>query len=232
MSLNTAAAVRVGKHRISYQPSARSQRMILRINDEVVDLPRKGIDLGGGNRVANASSGGGIEVFSSDGTRVIITPNYWSSQGYSYLNIEVLNTPAREGTMGHILSSNWLPLAPDGSTFGPAPASLNDRHILLNKKFADAWRVTDASSLFYYDAGTSTADFTNRNWPPKPGEECKIEGSNQPQVKPMSPERAKALCRIIKDEVAFENCVFDATVMGDEGVAEAYQKTLKVRNGQ
>lgn len=233
VSLNTAAALRVGKRRITYQadPSKprNEGRMQLRIDDRLVNLPANGINLGGGNRIAKAAAGGGIDLSLADSTRVIITPNFWTSQGYWYLNVEVLYTPAREGTMGTILPSNWLPLAPDGSSFGPAPASLADRHILLNKKFADAWRVTDATSLFSYVAGTSTASFTNREWPPEPGKVCRVPNDTREPPKPMKPEVAKRLCSKIKDKAAFESCVFDLTATGDAGMLQAYLQTLKLR---
>jgi len=240
VSLNTAAALRVGKHRISYQPGSGvegAERMQLRIDGKVVILPANGLKLGGGDRIAKAALGGGLDLQLADGTRVIITPNFWASEGYWYLNVEVLNTPAREGTMGHILSPDWLPRAPNGSSFGPKPASLPTRHLVLNKSFADAWRVTNATSLFDYAAGTSTANFTERTWPPPPGASCTTIRTNpwpggkprQP-VRPMNPEEAQRLCRQIQDPAAFENCVFDMTATGNPAVADAYLLTLKLRN--
>jgi hypothetical protein len=238
VSLNTAAAVRAGGHRISYQPGSgeTAKQMQLRIDGKPVTLPANGINLGSGNRIAKAALGDGLDIRLEDGTRVIITSNYWASQGYWYLNVEVLDTPAREGTMGHILDSDWLPLAPDGSSFGPAPASLAARDLLLNKTFADAWRVTKATSLFDYAAGTSTATFTERNWPPPSGSSCATIGSNpwpggKPRrpVTPMRPEAARRLCRPIEDGAAYENCVFDLTATGNAAMAEAYRLTLQAR---
>src|SRR5258707_9624077 len=37
-------------------------------------------------------------------------------------------------SMGPIPADNWLPLAPDGSSFGPEPAALADRFALLDRK--------------------------------------------------------------------------------------------------
>ncbi len=240
-SLNTAAAVRVGSHRISYQPSPGSagtaEQMQLRIDGKLTTLPASGnVNLGGNNRIARAALGGGIEVRADDGTRVIITPSFWTSQGYWYLDVEVLNTPAREGTMGKILPANWLPLAPDGSSFGPAPAGITARHSLLNVTFADAWRVTSSTSLFDYAPGTSTATFTNRNWPPQPGSSCTTKsgtlsaGANLLPVSPMDPATAQSLCNPIKaDKAAYDNCVFDLTVTGNAAMADDYQRALQLR---
>ncbi len=233
VSLNTAAAFRLGKHRITYQLGpggfVSAERLQLRIDGALVSLPANGINLGNGNSIARAASGGGLDILSEDGTHLIISPNFWTSQGYWYLNVEVLDTPAREGTMGHIPVSNWLPLAPDGSSFGPAPASLADRYVLLNKKFADAWRVTKSTSLFDYAPGTSTDDFTDRNWPPESGQPCKAAHATRRPPQPMNPELARRLCRVIKDKAVFANCVFDLTATGDAGQLKAYLRTLKLR---
>jgi hypothetical protein len=239
VSLNTAVAVRIGRHRISYQPSpgaTGAEQMQLRIDGKPVVLPKIGLKLGDGNRIAKAALGGGLDIRLNDGTRVIVTPNFWASEGYWHLDIEVLNTPAREGTMGHILATDWLPRAPNGSSFGPKPAGLAARHLVLNRQFANAWRVTNATSLFDYAPGTSTANFTERSWPPPPGATCRTIRSNpwpggkpRKPVQPMNPEEAQKLCRRIEDPATYENCVFDLTATGNPALVDAYLLTLKVR---
>ncbi|HEX3582496.1 MAG TPA: hypothetical protein VH087_12090 [Thermoanaerobaculia bacterium] len=228
VSLNSAAALRLGKHRVTMQGSVNNERVQLRIDGTSATLPAGGIDLGGGNLITG-TSGGGIDVRADDGTHVKITPQHWVQEGYWYLDVDVLNTPAREGTMGTILPGNFLPLAPNGASFGPKPAAISARYDLLNHHFADAWRVTNATSLFDYAAGTSTADFTDRNWPPEPGKECRARIGILKAPQPIPAERARKLCSVIKDKAVFENCVFDTIVMGDEGVVQAYQRTLKAR---
>jgi hypothetical protein len=231
VSLNTAAAVRAGKHRITYQPSGDSlnEQLVLRIDGRVVRLPSAGINLGNGNMIAKADGAGGIDVSLSDGTHVIITPNFWASEGYWYLDIQALSTPAREGTMGHIMDPDWLPNAPDGSSFGPRLAAIADRHVMLNQNFADAWRVTNTTSLFDYEVGTSTADFTDRSWPPMPGSACVATNSAQRPVKPMHAEKAHSLCRGIKDKAVYANCVFDLVATGNAGMAKGYRRALKLK---
>ena len=237
VSLNTAAALRVGKRRISYQPGKGDQRMEIRIDGKQVSLPAGGISLGAGSSIASAAAGGGIDVKSADGTHVLITPNFWSSQGYWYLNVDVLKTPALEGTMGYIMAGNWLPLGPNGATFGPKPAALLARWTLLNQSFANAWRVTSANSLFDYAAGTSPATYADPAWPAKPGEGCSaspgapsIPAAGRPSIRPLDRQKAAEICRpAIKDKALFDACVFDAMVMGDAGVGEAYKRTLAAR---
>lgn len=228
VSLNSAAALRLGKHRVTFEGGVNSDRVQLRIDGRTATLPAGGFDLGGGNFITG-TAGGGIDVRAGDGTHVKITPQHWVQEGYWYLDVEILNTPAREGTMGTILPGNFLPLAPDGSSFGPKPGPIPARYDLLNHHFADAWRVTNATTLFDYPPGKSTADFTDPNWPPEPGRECKAKIGILKAPQPMSAERAKKLCSVIKDRVLFDNCVFDTIVMGDESAVLGYQRLLKAR---
>jgi hypothetical protein len=234
VSVNTAAAVQFGKHRITYQPGdvGGRERMVLRVDGRPARLPAGGLAIGGG-RIATAASGTGVDVRAPDGSRVILTPLFWGGQGVWYLNVDVMKTPAREGIMGHVRKGDWLPLAPDGNSFGAAPGPLADRHVLLNEKFADAWRVQAASSLFDYAPGTSTATYTDRNWPAAPGGACSASTApaigTRIKVAPMSPDRAKRLCAELKDVRTQRQCFFDATVMGDFNLAKAYGLTLANR---
>jgi hypothetical protein len=226
VSLNTAAAVRVGKHRVTYQPSPDSvgsaERMQLRIDGVLVKLSASPINLGAGNMLAAAKSGGGLDVTIADGTALSITSVFWTTEGYWYLDIKVHSTPAREGVMGPVLAGDWLPRAPDGASFGPRPVSLLDRHVVLNQKFASAWRVSTTTSLFDYATGTSTVDFTDASYPPEVGKPCKTTLPSRPPLERMQPVLAKSVCSGIKDKTLYADCVFDVTVMGDGGVAKGY----------
>lgn len=236
VSLNTAVALRVGKHRITYQPaggaSASAEQLQLRVDGVPVN-PARGFDLGGGNVIKKAKASGEIDIRLADGTRVVVIPLFWASQGYWYLDVQVFNTPAREGVMGPILAADWLPRAPDGSSFGPKPVSLLDRHVLLNHKFADAWRVSDSTSLFDYATGTATADFTDANWPPESGKSCTsttVHGPT-PKVREPRPDIAKRACRGIKNKAIFANCIFDVTVMGDTIAAKGHRRADQLKAG-
>ncbi|MCW3849251.1 hypothetical protein OF829_18590 [Sphingomonas sp. LB-2] len=233
VSLNTAAAVRLGRHRVSYQSTG--ERTLLRVDGKVTTIPSKGIDLGGGNRIVTPASGSGVSAYAADGTRVVITPIFWSSQGYWYLDVEVTNSPAREGLMGHILAGQWLPLGPTGTRFGAAPGTIPARDLLLNQTFANAWRVTPATSMFDYAPGTSTATFTDPAWP-HVGTLCSattvpsIPGPGKPTIRPIPRERAEQLCSKFKgNKAAFNECVFDTMVMGDPNVPAGYAKTIAAR---
>ena len=134
------------------------------------------------------------------------------------------------GNNGAILPDNWLPLAPGGVSLGPAPTSLLDRHDLLNHTFADAWRVTNTTTLFDYSPGTTTDTFTDRAWPPPPGEPCVARLGTQRPAKGMALEIAQQLCRQIKeDQAVYENCVLDLQATGEVGFLKAYLQTLNLR---
>jgi len=108
------------------------------------------------------------------------------------------------------------------------PGPLHDRFVDLYQKFADAWRVTDKSSLFDYASGTSTDTFTMSNWPPE-NPPCTI-----PHTKPARPaSRLIALraCRPIRDENTHANCVFDVIVTGNPGFAKTYLLSQRIRTG-
>ncbi|QQZ31103.1 hypothetical protein HMY34_19980 (plasmid) [Thiothrix subterranea] len=224
VSLNTAAALRIGKHRITYQ-LADGKQLELRVDGELIKA-ENGADLGDGNVINKANKEGEVDIRLADGSRVVIIPTFWASQGYWYLDVRVLNTSAREGVMGPVLVNDWLPRAPDGTSFGPKPTSLLDRDVILNHKFADAWRVNDQNSLFDYATNTSTKDFTDINWPPESGKACNSTtvGGIIPVVKEPRPDLAKKACGSIKNKAIFNNCIFDVTVLGDTAAAKGHRR--------
>ncbi|MEY4590589.1 MAG: hypothetical protein RL497_2665 [Pseudomonadota bacterium] len=227
-SLNTAIGVRVGKTVVSYQPKggAFSSRESLSLFIDGSEMGAGFYDLGAGNSLNYSGAGSTVEITLADKSKVRIYPRKWESQGYWYLDVHIDNTPAREGVMGLITEGDWLPRAPDSTSFGPRPLALDDRHQVLNQKFADAWRVTDSSSLFYYAPGTSTFDFTDPDWPSAPGKSCdstRLKG-DLPKVEKPNVELARKVCSNIKNETIRENCYIDVSVMGETQAAEVHLK--------
>jgi len=230
-SINTAVAARMGKSRISYQPapkvSAEPSSMELHIDGKLVRLPSGSIKVGDG-LITRATIGSGLEIDFGDGTHLSVVQDYWPTNKVWYLNVDVTNAKSREGIAGAILDGQWLPLLPDGSPLGPRPASLAQRHFDLNKTFANAWRVTSASSLFDYATGTSTGTFTDLNWPPeKPP--CTIKGSDIPPAKPVDIEVARRYCLKVEEKDLNEQCVFDVAGTGNTGFVNAYLTTQELR---
>lgn len=246
VSLNTAVAVRMGKHRITYQPNLSGvpdpSGLQLRVDGVLTTLDPDGMYLDGG-RISNTTASGGIEIVFPSKYILTVTPGWWSSQSKWYLNVGIVRTPATSGVGGaspdnntlhvggiggEILPGSWLPKLPDGTSMGPMPTSLHDRYIDLYQKFGSAWRVTDATSLFDYAPGTSTDDFTYPDWP---SENPPCELPDLPQVSPLDLATAQMACATITDPNTRANCVFDVMVTGEAGFAETYIRAQRIANG-
>lgn len=226
VSLNTAVAARIGKHRIAYQPGREGRRLEFYVDGKPAALTAEGADLAG-SRVAAFDANGeiGLRVDCADGTILLVTPMFWNAHQVWYLNVSVSNTTADEGLMGYIPKDSWLPRLRDGQNLGPMPAALNDRYVALYKKFADSWRVTDTTSLFVYAPGTSTKTFTDPDWPAeKPP--CKLKPEFQiPGVgvhASIPAAEAERICRGVIDKDLHQHCVFDVATTGDKFFAEGY----------
>lgn len=134
--------------------------------------------------------------------------------------------------MGFIPHGSWLPRLPDGSSMGPRPAAEAQRYSDLNVKFANAWRVSNRTSLFDYASGMSTRDFTDPSFPPPSGERCDIPG--HPPIEPISIEVATQLCRPIVKKNQRHNCIFDVMQTGERSFARTYLQVqlLEERRGE
>lgn len=229
VSINTAVAVRVGGHTISYQPHADTHtRLAFFVDGKQIQVPLKGLDLGGAHVVATSVADGStrIQVADESGTTITITPWFWTSYNVWLLNVTVANTIADQGLMGRIPNSTWLPALPNGATVGPKPASLHERYVALYRTFADAWRVTNETSLFVYAWGTSTKTFTDVDWPPeqppcKLKPEFKIPGAH-PSLVNIKFATAKRISKPITIKELYRNCVFDVATTGDKTLVKNY----------
>lgn len=168
VSLNSAVAARVGDHRVTYEPNLSGgpdpSGLQLRIDGALTTLGPSGINLGGGGHVAQLTAGI-LEVDFPDGKTLFVTPQYWTTYGKWYLNVDVSNAglitsdgggAQLRGIAGPIPEGSWLPALPSGASMGAMPSSLPQRYSDLYHKFGEAWRVTRKDSLFDYAQGTST----------------------------------------------------------------------------
>ena len=78
--------------------------------------------------------------------------------------------------------------------------------------FADSWRITQANSLFYYDAGKNTDSYTQRDFP-RTSETLTADQKS----------KAEATCRAagVVDEPFLTNCIFDVAITGDANLASS-----------
>lgn len=231
VSVNTAAAVRVGRHRITYQPNLSGEPdpegLQLRIDGKLTKMGDREILLPSGGRIVRTTVPGGIQIEAPGGAAVTITPGWWNHYQLWYMNIDASNVRATEGLMGAIAPGNWLPALPDGTRLGPRPTGLQQRYVDLYDKFGNAWRVSNATTLFDYAPGTSTATFIIPSWPKgESPQSCALP--RQPGGRPTPPQTRLALadaqkhCKDIVADDARANCVQDVMVTGEPGFAKTY----------
>lgn len=248
VSLNTAVAMRVGDHVISYQPildpqvnsefatrksDIRPSRLQLRVDGKPTALGSTAIPLSKGGRIIPTNNQGGIEVQLPGGTRVAVTPSFWERHQLHYMNINVYHGRATEGIMGAIAPNNWLPMLSNGEFLGPRPASLSQRYQDLYTTFADSWRVDTTTSLFYYEPGITPASFIVSNWPESQAQGCVAPA--QPGVPvptapitPMSQAQAGQHCNGLVDAQRRDNCIKDVMATGDAIFAETYHESQRL----
>ena len=233
VSLITAVAARVGKHRISLQPARKGRLLQFFLDGKPADFPSQGINLGT-DRVTTFDANGetGLRVDYEDGTVFTATPAFWSKHNTWYINVDVSHMMAYKGTMGLIPKDSWLPRLRDGTSLGPMPASLHKRYVTLYKTFADSWRVSDRTSLFTYEPGTSTQTFTDKDWPDeKPT--CKLKPEFEipgAQILPPIPiEEAEKFCWPVTMKDLHNNCVFDVATTGDRTFVKGYLLAQEAR---
>src|ERR1051326_2533355 len=202
VSLNSAIAAQVGKHRVTYEPNLSGQPdpsgLQLRIDGNLITLDPTGISLDDGGRVVPILAGG-IEIDFPNDDILFVTPGWWDSQGKWYLNLRVVPQQRAGGLMGDVPEGSWLPALSDGTSIGPAPTSPHERYVALYQRFADAWRVTDKTSLFDYVPGTSTKTFTTQGWPPENGS-CSLPG--MVPVQGTTEEVARRVCKRVPGDQA------------------------------
>jgi hypothetical protein len=226
LSGNTAVAARVGTHRVTYEPSfgvPNPSGLQLRIDGKVTTT---GANFGDGGSVETSSDG--IEINFPDGKILSVAGSLpLLSVEFGALGVVSKSTEASEsGLAGDVPTGDWLPRLPNGAAVGPMPASLHDRYITLNQTFGDAWRVSESNSLFDYAPDTSTANFTDTEWPVENATTCALPNViTRPHI---SVEAAEDACRLITNPTLHSSCVFDVQMTGIARLAGTYAITQRV----
>ncbi|HYI14114.1 MAG TPA: DUF1326 domain-containing protein [Thermomicrobiales bacterium] len=234
-TVNTAAAARVGSHRIAFQPFREPGRLQFLLDGKPAQVPEQGIDLEG-HRVTTFDAAGevGLRVDYAHGPVLTVTPCYWPRYDLRYVDVSVSNTNADEGVMGKIHGGTWLPSLPSGATVGPIPESLHERYVTLYQTFADAWRVADLTSMFEYLPWTSTATFTDRDWPHEDAV-CTLKSEFlKPEIvnlRSISSDDAERICEGVTELDLHEKCVIDVAATGDASFATGYLLAQELRLG-
>ena len=154
VSVNTAVAMRVGDAVLGLYKDAPSP---LNINGRFVEMANgETLSIGGGS-VYRDGSVYVITTADGDGARLHVNR--------AFIDVSVFLGDARgtdvSGLLGNNDGNRGDDLAMADGTVLPNPVPVT----VLYGAFADSWRVTDATSLFVYGDGESTATYTNRNFP-------------------------------------------------------------------
>jgi hypothetical protein len=210
VATNTAIAAKVGSHKVGVYVV--DQALQARVDGKVVDLSNGPMDLGDGGRIANVSKG--FEIDFPDGTRL------WTlSVGQWGINAQIKPSESLKtsgtGLLGEIVPGGLgVPALPDGSRL-PAISDRTQQFQAVYGKFADAWRVTDSTSLFDYDSGKSTATYTIKPFPLQRATKADLTASQE--------SAGESACSAITDQGAHDDCVVDVGVTGQAGFAQSYQ---------
>jgi len=187
-----------------------------RLDGATLDLAAGPTDLGGGARIATVDAG--FEIDFPDGTQL------WAlSVGAKGINVQVKPsaslTASGAGLLGPVAPGGLSrPALPDGTQL-PAASDVHAYHAAVYGPFADAWRVTDATTLFDYDAGRSTAAYTIKGYPAE-AKSLTLADLSADQL-----AAGNAACSAITDPALHDQCVFDVAISGDTGFAGSYQAT-------
>ena len=223
VSINTSAAVRVGKQRVTYQPNISGKPdpngLQLRVDGVLVSDRVDGRRLEDGSKIWKDATSGELRIEHPDYTGVRITPHWWASQNLWYLDVDMTPPPGTVGIAGDVPTDGWLPALADGSSMGAKPADLHDRYKVLYVKFADSWRVTDSSTLFDYAPGTSTKTYTMTDWPSEEGK-CRLPSTDPAHG--VNINVAEQTCKAIQSPRLKQFCMFDVMVTGNTGFGRSY----------
>ena len=218
MSIDTAIAAKVGSHRVGVYVTGTGleAHLEVHVDGSVVDLSTGPKDLGGGGSISSYQNG--YEIDFPDGTKM------WTlSVGQWGINTQISPSSGLRtggsGLLGPVIPGYLgVPSLPDGTRL-PAATDSQQRLAVVYGQFADAWRVTDATSLFDYDAGKSTASYTIKPYPTDPKYASLTDLSLDQH------SAGETACSAITDSDLHDDCVFDVGVSGENGFADAYAAT-------
>ena len=156
VSVITAAAFEIGTDRVTFQ---HDRPDLIYLDGVAVTVNLGHPLLLAGGAIYN-TGGGNYEIAWKTGQVAQL------STGGSYMNLEVyLGTGSHNGGVDGLLGPNTGNAAndlqlPDGTVLSQPIGSAT-----FYGEYANAWRVTDSSTLFDYAAGQTTASFTDTNFP-------------------------------------------------------------------
>ena len=179
VALDTATAMRVGNNIVELAANS-SSRLELWVDRKAVAYGSRA--LAGGGKISVESpqlatvtwpDGTAVQVFSGD--TIAIAHEVVTCNSSDNINVMVKVAPSRsghlEGLLGdpgeaydQLVGGNGVIYSMDQLAF---PGDSVSNFDVLYHQFAQSWRISQQSSLFYYPKGQSTATFTNLAFPSK-----------------------------------------------------------------
>lgn len=224
VALDTAAAMRVGPNIVELAANE-SGRLQLWINRRAVAYGPRPLAGGGKISVENPDS---ATVTWPDGTAASVFSGYTGAIAHETItcntsdeiDVIVKVAPSRAGHLEGLVGDPGEPfdelVGGNGVVYSldqlAAPwASVQDFDVLYHQ-FAQSWRITQQSSLFYYPEGTSTASFTDLAFPSK--------ATTVASLKPSTVAAAKRDCKAegVNNPYLLSDCVYDLGLTGGRAV--------------
>ncbi len=198
-SVNQAVATRIGGQRVTF--TMLNGTAVMRVDGKVIsdELPKlKAGSLTGGT----TAYGGTHQLTWPDGTVVRV-----EQLGRYALNVTITPAASRRGSLEGLLGD--FDGSPENDLIGKNNVKLGRSFTRddINGSLAEAWRVSQATSLFDYEPGQSTATFIDRTFPAK---DLEVAGlANR--------ETAEQTCREdgITDQRLLDDCILDLAATGE-----------------
>jgi hypothetical protein len=227
VTLDTATAMRVGGNIVELAANG-SGKLELWVDRKAVPYGSRA--LAGGGKISVDSpqlatvtwpDGTAVSVFSGDTIAIaheVITCNTGDD-----INVMVKVAPSRaghlEGLLGdpgeaydQLVGGNGVIYSMDQLAF---PSDSTSNFDVLYHQFAQSWRISQESSLFYYPKGESTATFTDLAFPSK--------ALTVSSLTPKTVAAAEKDCKAegITNSYLLSDCVYDLGLTGGRGVCLA-----------
>ena len=198
-SVNQAVATRIGGQRVTF--TMLNGAAVMRVDGKVIsgELAKlKAGSLTGGT----TAYGGTHQLTWPDGSVVRV-----EQLGRYALNVKVTPAASRRGSLEGLLGN--FDGSPDNDLIGKSNVKLGRSFTRddINGSLAEAWRVSQATSLFDYEPGQSTATFIDPTFPAK----------NLDVAGLANRETAEKTCREdgITDQRLLNDCILDLAATGE-----------------
>jgi von Willebrand factor type D domain len=208
VSVNSAVAVRVGATKLGFYLT--DAGVAVHRNGAPMTVPVGDTALPGGKltRRQDQVRGDAYVLSWPDQTQL------WVEQIGSWgLHVTVAPAPARVGKLAGLLGNfdndprNDLATSTGTAVTQPPPFDQ------LYHAYGESWRVTDATSLFDYESGQTTATFTDRSFPDHPTSTSDLSTDAQ--------DAARAACQQlgVSNPTLLDSCVLDLALTGQAAFA-------------